>query len=128
MKTSKIIKLCTITILEIALFQPAVANSPIPNYADDNEDCIRALYQITTQAEKSCGDISDNDIKVLRYACFCAPIQGNAPSGQCTNSENDAELNINTQGHKGFFELSANGCFSDRYIDNAPHFNITPNF
>lgn len=130
MKTSKIIKLCTITILEIALFQPAVAavaNSPIPNYADDNEDCIRALYQITTQAEKSCGDISDNDIKVLRSACFCAPIQGNAPSGQCTNSENDAELNINTQNHTSFFVLDAQEC-SERYIDNAPRFNITPNF
>lgn len=127
MKTSKIIKLCTITILEIALFQPAVANSPIPNYADDNEDCIRALYQITTQAEKSCGDISDNDIKVLRSACFCAPIQGNAPSGQCTNSENDAELNINTQNHTAFFVLDAQEC-SERYIDNAPRFNITPNF
>lgn len=137
MKTSKIIKLCTITILEIALFQPAVAavaNSPIPNYADDNEDCIRALYQITTQAEKSCGDISDNDIKVLRTACFCAPIQGNAPSGQCTNSENDAELNINTQNHKAFFELSPqNSCPSEQYItDLALHeknyFHIIPNF
>lgn len=127
MKTSKIIKLCTITILEIALFQPAIANSPIPNYADENEDCIRALYQITTQAEKSCGDISDNDIKVLRSACFCAPIQGNAPSGQCTNSENDAELNINTQNHTSFFVLDAQEC-SERYIDNAPRFNITPNF
>ena len=127
MKTSKKIKLCTITILEIALFQPAVANSPIPNYADDNDDCIRALYQITTQAEKSCGDISDNDIKVLRSACFCAPIQGNAPSGQCTNSVNDAELNINTQNHTAFFVLDAQEC-SERYIDNAPRFNITPNF
>ena len=134
MKTSKIIKLCTITILEIALFQPAVANSPIPNYADDNEDCIRALYQITTQAEENCGNISDNDIKVLRSACFCAPIQGNAPSGQCTNSVNDAELNINTQNYKAFFELSPqNDCPSEQYIiDKAlqekNYFHIIPNF
>lgn len=134
MKTSKIVKLCTITIFEIALFQPAIANSSTPNYADDNEDCIRALYQITTQAEENCGNISDNDIKVLRSACFCAPIQGNAPSGQCTNSVNDAELNINTQNHKAFFELSPqNGCPSEEYIrDNALHeknyFHIIPNF
>lgn len=97
-------------------------------FADDVEDCIRTLNQITLKAENNCSAVDTEDIAELSTACFCAPVQGNSPDGSCSNT-NQSTFTIISNDYGAFFETNLDGCYSDRYIETNPlTISHVPNF